>query len=132
MYGPTARSLAALGMTGVARRGGDECRKPLCGAQGRTSCWPPTFPDSRPIPLVTLRRLLAILVVLGMGALAPRSSFAQSVDVIRGRVIGPDSLPVEGADVTVTSLSGNVNRPRAPTGTGASPSRSPAARATTS
>ena len=35
---------------------------------------------------------------------------AQQADVIRGRVIGPDSVPVEGAQVTATSLSGNVSR----------------------
>ncbi len=35
---------------------------------------------------------------------------AQTVDVIRGRVTGPDSLPMQGVRVTVTSLSGAVNR----------------------
>lgn len=35
---------------------------------------------------------------------------AQQADVIRGRVIGPDSVPIEGAQVTATSLSGNVSR----------------------
>lgn len=42
------------------------------------------------------------------GALAPAAA-AQS-DVIRGRVIGPDSLPIENVVVTATSISGNVNR----------------------
>ena len=31
-------------------------------------------------------------------------------DVIRGRIIGPDSVPVERATITVTSLTGNVTR----------------------
>jgi len=35
---------------------------------------------------------------------------AQNSDIIRGRVIGPDSLPIENATVTATSISGNVNR----------------------
>ena len=35
---------------------------------------------------------------------------AQQADVVRGRVIGPDSAAVEGAKVTVTSLDGNVSR----------------------
>ena len=34
---------------------------------------------------------------------------AQS-DVIRGRITGPDSLPVERATITVTSLTGNITR----------------------
>ena len=41
-------------------------------------------------------------------AVAPVAG-AQS-DVIRGRVTGPDSLPVENVVVTATSISGNVNR----------------------
>jgi hypothetical protein len=39
----------------------------------------------------------------------PASIFAQT-DVVRGRIIGPDSVPVERATVTVTSISGNVSR----------------------
>jgi hypothetical protein len=35
---------------------------------------------------------------------------AQQVDVIRGRVTGPDNAPIERANVTATSLSGGVNR----------------------
>ena len=35
---------------------------------------------------------------------------AQQLDVIRGLVTGPDSIPIAGARVTATSLSGNVNR----------------------
>ncbi len=39
----------------------------------------------------------------------PRRAFAQT-DVIRGRIVGPDSQPVERATITVTSLSGNITR----------------------
>ncbi|HJU89411.1 MAG TPA: TonB-dependent receptor [Gemmatimonadaceae bacterium] len=35
---------------------------------------------------------------------------AQDTDVIRGRVTGPDSLPLPDVQVTVTSISGNVKR----------------------
>jgi hypothetical protein len=35
---------------------------------------------------------------------------AQDTDVIRGRVTGPDSLPIANAQITVTSVSGNVRR----------------------
>ncbi len=41
---------------------------------------------------------------------AARPAFAQGADVIRGRVTGPDSLPIEGVRVTATSVGGNVNR----------------------
>jgi hypothetical protein len=39
----------------------------------------------------------------------PASAHAQS-DVIRGRIIGPDSVPVERATITVTSMNGNITR----------------------
>jgi hypothetical protein len=35
---------------------------------------------------------------------------AQDTDVIRGRVIGPDSVPIANAQITVSSVSGNVRR----------------------
>src|SRR5205085_1529927 len=35
---------------------------------------------------------------------------AQDPDIIRGRVTGPDSLPVEGAAVSVTAISSGVNK----------------------
>ncbi|HYD51772.1 MAG TPA: carboxypeptidase regulatory-like domain-containing protein [Gemmatimonadaceae bacterium] len=60
---------------------------------------------------MTIRRFLAALAVLVVAALAaPSAARAQQVDVIRGRVTGPDSLPIESARVTVTSISGNVTR----------------------
>lgn len=45
-----------------------------------------------------------------LGAVLSGTAHAQSVDVIRGRVTGPDSLPIENAIVTATSIGGNVNR----------------------
>jgi len=59
---------------------------------------------------VRLRRLLSVAFAVGFAAIThPGSLFAQT-DVIRGRITGPDSLPIERATVTVTSLSGNVSR----------------------
>lgn len=43
-------------------------------------------------------------------AVAPAVASAQNADVIRGQVTGPDSLPLGNVRVTVTSISGNVNR----------------------
>ncbi|MEX2153137.1 MAG: carboxypeptidase-like regulatory domain-containing protein [Gemmatimonadaceae bacterium] len=43
------------------------------------------------------------------GSLLAGPAVAQS-DVIRGRVTGPDSLPLENVVVTATSIAGNVNR----------------------
>lgn len=56
-----------------------------------------------------MRRLSAALgAALLLTLCAPRAD-AQS-DVIRGRVTGPDSLPLENVVVTATSIPGNVNR----------------------
>ena len=58
---------------------------------------------------MSLRRFrTALLVAVLVAATAPVAA-AQS-DVIRGRVTGPDSLPIENVVVTATSLAGNVNR----------------------
>lgn len=43
-------------------------------------------------------------------ALTPRAAAAQQLDVIRGRVTGPDSQPVARATVKATSYSGNVSK----------------------
>src|SRR5437867_6066830 len=56
-----------------------------------------------------MRRISAALIAAMLCA-AAHSADAQQVDVIRGRVLGPDSLPLENVVVTATSLSGNVNR----------------------
>ena len=49
-------------------------------------------------------------VVLVAATVAPATLAAQQVDVVRGRVTGPDRQPIENVQVTVTSVSGNVNR----------------------
>ena len=54
-----------------------------------------------------LRRLASIL---GLILFAATSAGAQSVDIIRGRVLGPDTLGVANVLVTATTLSGNVSR----------------------
>ena len=59
---------------------------------------------------MTARRLLLLAAVVLTAALALPRSLAAQVDVIRGRVTGADSLPIENARVTVTSISGNVQR----------------------
>lgn len=56
-----------------------------------------------------LRRILFAFAALAV-LLGARAAFAQQTDVIRGRVVGPDSQPLQGVQVTATSLSGNVNR----------------------
>jgi hypothetical protein len=58
-----------------------------------------------------VRFRLSLLAATLVGAiLGAEPMHAQQADVIRGRVIGPDSVAVEGAKVTATSLSGNVSR----------------------
>src|SRR5258708_24564684 len=57
---------------------------------------------------MTLRKLF-LLVALAAAAFGPRVVLSQT-DVIRGRLTGPDSTGLEGATVTATSLSCNVNR----------------------
>src|SRR5262245_38221983 len=55
-------------------------------------------------------RLLFLAAAFITAALARPSNLSAQTDVIRGRITGPDSLPVERARITVTSLSGNVSR----------------------
>ncbi|MBI2409038.1 MAG: TonB-dependent receptor [Gemmatimonadetes bacterium] len=54
--------------------------------------------------------LRCALAVIAVACSFPSASLAQSVDVIRGRVIGEDSVPIAGARVQAVSLSGNVMR----------------------
>jgi carboxypeptidase family protein/TonB-dependent receptor-like protein len=59
---------------------------------------------------VSLRRIAFFAAALLSAAVSrPTVALAQS-DVIRGRIIGPDSVPIERATVTVTSLNGNITR----------------------
>ncbi len=61
---------------------------------------------------VTYRRTLILLAstLVALGAASPSLASAQGVDVIRGQVTGPDNVPLVGANVTATSVSGGVNR----------------------
>ena len=54
----------------------------------------------------SLQALFGAFLVLTAGA----SAQAQNVDIIRGRVTGPDSVGLENVVVTATTISGNVNR----------------------
>jgi len=59
---------------------------------------------------VSPRRIAFLAAALLAAAFSrPTTALAQS-DVIRGRIIGPDSVPIERATVTVTSLNGNITR----------------------
>ena len=58
----------------------------------------------RRIPFV-LSLASALLLLLGAGPAA-----AQQLDVIRGRVTGPDSQPIRGVQVKATSYSGGVSK----------------------
>ena len=67
-------------------------------------------PYSSPSFAVSFRRsIIATLAMAVVVIVHPHVAAAQT-DVIRGRIIGPDSLPVERATITVTSLTGNVTR----------------------
>ena len=60
---------------------------------------------------MTVRQLLSLCFVLVLACLGgPRHLTAQQVDVIRGRVTGPENQPLPDVTVVVTSISGNVNR----------------------
>ena len=58
------------------------------------------------------RRLLFSAAALFLLAvfIQPSVALAQASDVIRGRITGPDTLPIERATVTATSLNGNITR----------------------
>ena len=55
------------------------------------------------------RYFLRLLALAALVVAAPVQG-QQQLDVIRGLITGPDSVPIAGARVTATSLSGNVNR----------------------
>src|SRR5690242_7413375 len=57
-----------------------------------------------------VHRLAALAVLTAVALFTPRAELRAQADVIRGRITGPDSLPIERATVTVTTLSGNVTR----------------------
>ncbi len=58
---------------------------------------------------MTARRLLYFAAVAA-ATFSARGLAAQQTDVVRGKVVGPDSVPLGGVLVAVTSISGNVSR----------------------
>ena len=60
--------------------------------------------------LFSVRTLAAFAALLALAIFAPASLHAQDPDIIRGRVTGPDSLPIEGASVSVTAIASGVNK----------------------
>ena len=59
-------------------------------------------------PDMTARRLITLFLPLVVGLLA-RPVVAQQVDVVRGRISSAEGNAIEGAQITVTTLSGNVS-----------------------
>ena len=57
----------------------------------------------------SLLRLCLALIAIALATPVAQVA-AQQTDVIRGRVTGPDNRPIEGVQVTATSVSGAVNR----------------------
>ncbi len=61
------------------------------------------------MPFQSVCRLIAAAAI-AVSCCVPAGASAQAVDVIRGRVIGEDSVAIAGARVQAVSLSGNVTR----------------------
>lgn len=84
------------------------------GFRASNRCPKPWSPAALPTSLptsVTLRTLWRAAFLLGaLFAAVPATLAAQDTDVIRGQVTGPDGQPIEGVQVTATSISGGVNR----------------------
>ena len=89
------------------------CRRPFIPLASISA--PPrrhlTHDHTAPVPAISRlsRRVLLLTLAVSLVGWSANLS-AQGVDVIRGRVTGQDSLPLENVVVTVTSMSGNVNR----------------------
>ncbi|MBM4192842.1 MAG: carboxypeptidase regulatory-like domain-containing protein [Gemmatimonadetes bacterium] len=75
---------------------------------GRCAPFRPTSPVINRFPW-PFRLCSAFALAVALTATAS-SAGGQTVDVIRGRVTGPERQPLEGAQVTVTTLSGAVSR----------------------
>jgi hypothetical protein len=52
----------------------------------------------------------AVFTTLAALAFAPAGLSAQDPDIIRGRITGPDSQPIQNANITVTAISSNINK----------------------
>jgi hypothetical protein len=61
------------------------------------------------MPFMSVCRLI-VSAAVAVAFCLPSGAAAQSVDVIRGRVVGEDSVAIAGARVQAVSLSGNVTR----------------------
>ena len=61
------------------------------------------------MPLKSVLRFIAVAAATAAFC-APARASAQAVDVIRGRIVGEDSVAIAGARVQAVSLSGNVTR----------------------
>ena len=59
---------------------------------------------------MSARRFIVLVATLGAAVVFNTAAAGAQSDVIRGRVIGPDSVPVERATVTVTSIVGSITR----------------------
>jgi hypothetical protein len=59
---------------------------------------------------IPLRALLVLAAGALLVAVPSPSSAQQSTDIIRGRVTGPDTLPITGARITATSYQGNISK----------------------
>ncbi len=59
---------------------------------------------------IPLRALLVIIAGALLVAVPSPSSAQQQTDIIRGRVTGPDTLPISGARITATSYQGNISK----------------------
>ena len=78
--------------------------------RGRTIDKGPTSARVSLLAIVSFTRFFLALALLAGAVLVPRDLSAQQTDVIRGRIVGPDSAAIENAMITVTSVSGNVSR----------------------
>ena len=69
------------------------------------------FLFAKPLLVSSSFRVIAtVAALLALVVLSPATTSAQDPDIIRGRVTGPDSLPVEGASVSVTAIASGVNK----------------------
>ena len=68
---------------------------------------PPCSPRAR---CASLRRIAAVLVIAVIGGSVARPASAQQTDVIRGRVVGPDTAPIADVAVKATSYVGGVSK----------------------
>jgi hypothetical protein len=59
---------------------------------------------------VALRQVVALLLIVILRDALPETVYAQQTDVIRGRVLGPDTVPIADVVVKATSYVGGVSK----------------------